>query len=153
MNERIKKRLTKIRKENSNFNQEMIDMFADIMPDLLDVYIDGHDYDCHIGSKEVAELAEKYITDETGKYIGFHWDYDTVVNQVEKYINLNDSEFYPADIWVWANVKYGDLGHIISDPIVIIKYAISELTDPDYPFHPASQRAYYWLKKHIENEN
>ena len=30
--------------------------------------------------------------------------------------------------------------------------AISELTDPDFPYYPASQRAYCWLRKHVEEE-
>lgn len=146
-------KLNKIRKENPNFDRELVDSFAERMPELLTILIDGCTYDNHIGTKEVAELAEKYITDNKERKIGFKWDYQTVLNQVEGFINLNETEFYPADIWVWANVKYGDMQHITTDSALIIKYAISELTDADYPFHPASQRAYYWLKKHIENEN
>lgn len=107
-------------------------------------------YDNHIGSKDVAKMAEPFITNNKGEYIGFHWDYETVFEQSKNYTNLETSEFYPCDIWVWANVKYGDMGHITSDSALIIKYAISELSDKDYPFSEASQRAYCWLKKHLE---
>lgn len=144
-------KLQKIRQENPNFDKKLVNMFANAMPDLLSILIDGSEYDNHIGSKDVAMLAEKYITNNKGEKIGFHWDYETVVNTVRNYVNLDDMDFYPCDIWVWANVKYGDMGHIINDMGTIIKYAIAELTDADYPFSAASQRAYCWLKKHIEN--
>ena len=144
-------RLKKIREENPNFDKKMVDIFAKKMPDLLLVMIDGEEYDDHIGTKEVAMLAEPYIKDHKGNTIGFHWDYDAVVNTVKNLINLDDAEFYPCDIFVWANVKYGDMGHLVSDATTILKYAISELTDPDFPYYDSSKRAYCWLKSHIQN--
>ena len=144
-------RLMKIRQENPNFDKKMVDIFAKNMPELLLVMIDGEEYDKHIGTKEVAKLAESYITDNKGEHIGFKWSYEDVLGVVKNFINIDDAEFYPCDIWVWANVKYGDMSHIISDASSIIKYAIQELTDEDFPFYPASQRAYCWLKKHVEN--
>lgn len=143
-------KLNKIRQENPNFDKKMVDIFAKNMPELLLVMIDGEEYDKHIGTKDVALLAEPYITDHKGEPIGFKWTYEDVMGVAKNYINLDDAEFYPCDLWVWANVKYGDMAHIISDAGSIIKYAISELSDEDFPFYPASQRAYCWLKKHIE---
>lgn len=148
----MSEKLNRLRKENPNINAEIVDYFEKIMPKLLDICLEGYIYDCHIGSKEEAIKAEKYIKNERGEIIGFHWGYEELISVVKNFINLNDAEFYPCDIWVWANVKYGDMAHIVSDMPTIIKYAIAELTDPDYPFHNASQRAYFWLKKHIENE-
>lgn len=148
MNERLKK----IRQENPNFDKKFIDKFDDKMPELLDIMIDGELYDEHIGEKKTAQLAQKYITNDKGDNIGFRWDYETVINMAKNYIDLNDADFYPTDLWVWANVKYGDLGHIVSEPTAIIRYTISELTDEDYPFGDPSSRAYNWLKKHIEND-
>lgn len=145
-------RLIKIRQENPNFDKKMVDIFAKNMPELLLVMIDGEEYDKHIGTKEVAMLAEKYITNNKGEHIGFKWTYDDVLSVAKSYINIDDAEFYPCDLFVWANVKYGDMSHIINDAGSIIKYTISELTDEDFPFYPASQRAYCWLKKHIEND-
>lgn len=52
---------------------------------------------------------------------------------------------------MWANVKFGDMAHLTNDEQFIINYALAELTDSDFPFYAASQRAYWWLKKHIEN--
>ena len=69
-----------------------------------------------------------------------------------KDVNIEDEEFYDYDLYVWANVKYGDIGHITSDSSTIIKYAIAELKDDDFPYFRASERAYRWLKKHVENE-
>lgn len=143
-------KLKKIRKEEPEFDKILVNMFAKSMPKLLNILIDGVKYDNHIGSKDVAKMAEHFITNNKGEHIGFHWDYETVFEQAKSYTNLETSEFYPCDIWVWANVKYGDMGHITSDSALIIKYAISELSDKDYPFSEASQRAYCWLKKHIE---
>ena len=148
MNERLKR----IRQENPDFDKKFVDKFAERMPDLLNIMLDGEEYDCHIGTKEVAMLAEQFITDNKDRKIGFHWTYDEVISTIKNFNNLDDAEFYPCDIFVWANVKYGDMSHITSDAGTILKYAISELTDSDFPFYPASQRAYHWLKRHIENE-
>ena len=145
-------RLTKIRKENPNFDREMVDVFAKRMPELLNIMIEGKQYDNHIGTKNIAMLAEPYIKNADGKAIGFKWTYDDIINTVKNYIDLDEQEFYPCDIWVWANVKYGDMSHITTDASTILKYAIAELTDDDFPFYPASQRAYCWLKKHIEKD-
>ena len=145
-------RLIKIRQENPNFDKKMVDIFAKNMPDLLLVMIDGEEYNKHIGTKEVAMLAEPYIKNNKGENIGFHWDYDSVINTVKNFTDMNQAEFTPCDIFVWANVKYGDMGHFVADANTILRYAVAELTDGDFPFYPASQRAYCWLKKHIENE-
>ena len=145
-------RLKKIRQEQPNFDKKMVDIFAKNMPKLLLVMIDGEEYDKHIGTKEVAMLAKEYITNNKGENIGFHWTYEEVTNAVKNYINMEDVEFYPCDIFVWANVKYGDMSHITVDTATILKYAIAELTDPDFPYYPASQRAYCWLKKHVEED-
>ena len=143
-------KLDKIRKENPNFDKKLVNMFAKSMPKLLSILIDGEDYNKHIGSKEVAEMAAEYITDNKGEHIGFKWDLESVMSYVKNYIDIDSVDFYTYDIWVWANVKYGDMQHITSDTSTIIKYTIAELTDPDYPFYDASHRAYCWLKKHIE---
>lgn len=148
----MNERLYKIRKEDSNFDKKLVDMFAKNMPMLLSVLIDGSQYDKHIGSKEVAMLAERYITDNKGEHIGFHWDYESVMSAAKNYITIDEMDFYPCDLWVWANVKYGDMQHITTETSTIIKYAIAELTDSDYPFYHASHRAFCWLKKHVENE-
>lgn len=143
-------RLYKIRQENSNFDKQMVDEFAKRMPKLLDVLIDGMEYDKHIGSKEVAMLAEPFITNNKGEHIGFKWTYDDVLSVAKSYVDFEKVDFYEYDLFVWSNVKYGDMGHITTDAGTIIKYAIAELSDSDFPFYPASQRAYCWLKKHIE---
>lgn len=148
----MSERLNKIRQENPKFDRQMVDTFAKKMPKLLNILIDGIEFDNHIGTKEVAKLAESYITNNKGEYIGFKWEFEQVAEIVKNYIDIEQAEFYPFDIWVWANVKYGDMGHITNEPSTIIRYAIAELTDEDFPFYDASQRAYCWLKKHIEND-
>ena len=147
-------KLMKTRKEHPDFDKKMVDIFAKKMPELLAIIIEGEDYNKHLGSKDVAMLAGEYITNNKGENIGFHWTYEEVLSAIKGLIDINseDVEFYPGDIFVWANVKYGDMAHIISDAGIILKYAISELTDPDFPYYPASQRAYCWLKKHIEEK-
>ena len=50
MNERLKR----IRQENPDFDKKFVDKFAERMPDLLNIMLDGEEYDCHIGTKEVA---------------------------------------------------------------------------------------------------
>ena len=105
----MNERLYKIRKENPDFDKKLVDMFAKNMPMLLSILIDGDEYDKHIGSREVANIAERYITNNKGEHIGFHWDYDSVMSTVKNYISMDDVDFYPCDIWVWANVKYGDI--------------------------------------------
>ena len=149
----MSERLIKIRQKYPNFDRELVDDFDKKMPELLEVMIDGKEYDCHIGSKEVAMLAQPYIENHKGEHIGFHWAYDDVITAVKSYINFDNVDFYEGDIFVWANVKYGDMAHITGDTATILKYAIAELTDSDFPYYDASKRAYYWLKKHVENAN
>ena len=148
----MSERLQKLRKENPNFDKEFNNYFSKIMPLFSEVLYEGWLFDNHIGSKDIAILAEQFITNDKGEHIGFRWEYDEVLNIAKNIVNLNETEFYPPDIWVWANVKYGDMGHLINSQETIIRYAIAELTDDDFPFYDASQRAYCWLKKHIENE-
>lgn len=145
-------KLNKVRKQNPNFDRELVDNFAKVMPELLDILIEGFLYDCHLGSKDTALLAEPFITNNKGEHIGFYFDYDTVINHIKNKVDLNDTEFYPADIWAWSNVKYGDMSHLTKDEQLILDYALAELLDSDFPFYSASQRPYYWLKKHIENK-
>ena len=148
-------RLNKIRLENPNFDREIVDMFADNMGDLLLVIIDGKEYDCHIGTKEIAMLAEQFIKNKNDEIIGFHWTYDDVVNASKNFISDIDKEaFYMTDLWVWANVKYGDLSEQKEEikPLAIFEAAVNDLSDKDYPFYDSSQKAYKWLKKNIENK-
>ena len=149
-------RLNKVRKENPQFDTEMVNHFAKAMPDLLDVMLDGYLYDNHIGSKEVAKLAEKFIVNDKGQHIGFNIDYDTVINVAKRYIDINQADFYPCDLFVFSNIQFGDMANLLEsmreeDKIVfIIRYSISALSDEDFPFFSASSRAYFWLKKNIE---
>lgn len=149
----MSEKLNKIRKENPNFDRELVNSFAKNMPDLLSILIDGKMYDNHIGSKDVAMLAEQFITDEKGNHIGFYWDYETAIDAAKNFVDLNETEYYPADVWVWLNVKYADFLGTGANTETIIKYALNELSDLDFPFYPASQKAYCWLKKHIENQS
>lgn len=146
-------RLNKVRKENPDFDKKMVDGFAEKMPELLSVMIDGTLYDNHIGSKEVAMLAEPYIVNDESEHIGFHWDYDTVIDNIKSYVDFDEVDFYPCDAFVYANIKFGDMAHIDDKTSDILRYTVAELSDKDFPYFPASQRAYRWLKKHIENSS
>lgn len=149
-------KLNKVRKEHENFDRQLVDNFAKVMPKLLDILIEGYLYDCHIGSKDTALLAEDYIKNSKGEKVGFHFGYDEVLNYFKQRINLNEAEFYPADIWTWSNVKYFDLEDSLKgldDNLkekIVLDYTLSELLDTDFPFYSASSRPYYWLKAHIE---
>lgn len=138
-------RLTKVRRENPDFDRKMVDKFADTMPDLMSVYIDGTLYDNHVGSKDVALLAEPYIVDEDGNKIGFRWTYDEVMSAVDNIVDFDKEDFYKADVYAWVNIRYGDLSNIETDS-KIIEIALSELSDKDFPYFPSSQRAYQWIK-------
>ncbi len=72
--------------------------------------MDGQEYECHIGSKDVADLAMEYIKNNRGEVIGRHWTLEQVLNIAKNYINIENEEFYDYDLFVWANVKYGDIG-------------------------------------------
>ena len=145
-------KLNKVRQQNPNFDKELVDSFAKLMPKLLSILIDGCLYENHIGTRDTALLAENYIKDNKGKIIGFHFDYDTVLEHTKKYVDLNETEFYPTDVWVWSNVIYGDMGHLTGDEKLILNYALEGLMDKDFPFYSASSRPYFWLKKNIEND-
>ena len=145
-------KLNKVRQQNPNFDRELVNKFAETMPKLLSILINGCLYDNHIGSRDTALLAEPYIKNNEGEHIGFYFDYDTVINYIKTQIDLNETDIYPADIWTWSNVKFGDMQHLTNDEKLIINYALAELMDNDFPFYPASQRAYFWVKKNIENQ-
>lgn len=146
----MSEKLNKLRKQNPKFNEEFVNYFSKIMPELSEVMFEGYLYDNHIGTKEVAMLAEQFITDEKGNHIGFYWDYETAIDAAKNFVDLNETEYYPADVWTWLNVKYADFLGTGANTETIIKYALNELSDLDFPFYPASQKAYCWLKKHIE---
>lgn len=149
-------RLNKVRKENPKFNEELVNHFAKVMPDLLNVMLDGYIYQNHIGSREVAELAEKFIVNDKDEHIGFSLDYDTVINVAKRFVDLDEMEYYPCDVFVFANVQYGDMISLLENfreedkVIFIVKYSLLALNDFDFPYFPASSRAYFWLKKNIE---
>lgn len=105
MNERLKK----IREKDPTFDRRFIDKFDEKMPELLEIMLDGELYNNHIGEKKTARLAQQFITNNKGENIGFRWDFESVMNIAKSYTDLNNSEFYPEDLWVWANVKYGDI--------------------------------------------
>ena len=150
-------KLNKVRQQNPNFDKELVDSFAKTMPNLLNILIDGCLYDFHIGSKDTALMAEEFIKNSKDEKIGFYFDYDDVLNYTKRKVNLNETEYYPSDIWTWANVKYGDMIDILKGldkdqkEQIILDYALAELNDPDFPFYSASSRPYFWLKKNIEN--
>lgn len=148
----MQERIKKIRTEKPDFDKRLVDMFAKNMPKLMLVLVDGEEYDKHIGTKDVAMLAEPFILNNKGEHIGFKWSYENVMNVAKNYIDIEEQEFYPCDLFVWANVKYGDRQHRTTDASEIIKQAIDELTDKDFPYYPAHHRAYCWVKKHVENE-
>lgn len=148
----MNERLQKIREKDPTFDKRLVNKFDNKMPDLLEIMLDGELYNNHIGEKKTALLAKEFITNDKGENIGFRWDFESVMDIAKNYTDLNNSEYYPEDLWVWANVKYGDMGHLINEPSLIVRYAIAELEDEDYPFEEPSQRAYYWLKKHLENK-
>ena len=145
-------RLIKVRQQDENFDRKLVDNFAKIMPKLLSVMIDQYLYDSHIGSHDVAMLVEPFIKNNKGEKIGFHFDYDTAVNHAKKKVDLNETDFYPNDIFTFSNIIFGDMGHLTRDEDLILDYALESLMDSDFPFYPASQRAFRWLKKHIELE-
>lgn len=154
-------RLNKVRKENPKFNEEIVNHFAKVMPDLLNVMLDGYLFDNHIGSKEIATLAEQFIVNDKGEQIGFNLDYDTVINIAKHYVDFNETEFYPCDIFTFANIQYGDMKELLDElpleeqdkDLFIIRYSLSALQDKDFPYFSASSRAYFWLKKNVEKHS
>ena len=99
-------RLNKIRMENPNFDRELVDMFAENMGELLLVIIDGKEYDCHIGTKEIAMLAAPFIKNKKGENIGFHWTYEDVVNASRNFItDIDKEDFYMTDLWVYGLIR------------------------------------------------
>ena len=145
-------KLYEARRRNQEIDKELVDCFDKLMPKSLDVFIDGLQYGNHIGDKETALLAEPYITNNEGEHIGFHWTYEQVMSAVRNIVDFEKSDFCEADIFLWTNVKYGDMQHITNKEDIIINYAIAELTDDDFPFYPSNERAYRWLKQHVINE-
>ena len=146
--------IQKIKKENPEFIEKSFNIFAKKMPKLLLIMYDGEKFDNHIGTEEVAMLAEPYIKNKNDEHIGFKWKYDDVMSYAKRYVNFDDEEieFTSYDVFVWSNVMYGDLSDITTEASSIIKHTINSLLDYDYPYFDPSHKPYCWLKKHVENE-
>lgn len=147
-------KLKKIRQENPNIDRDFMNTLAKTMPKLLEVMLDGYLYKNHIGTKDVAMLAEPYIKNSENEQIGFKWGFNDVLNYAEKYVDFKDKdiEFTPYDVFVWANVMYGDISDITTDISSIVDHTINDLLDYDYPYYDASHKAYCWLKQHVIND-
>lgn len=138
-------------RENPEFAKELVKEWRDDMPEQYAKKMYQERYGCHITSPEMYEKGLSFITDNKGEKITF-WSVDEVKKIARDYVNLDEQDFYDHDIALWANVKKGDYGSFISDASRIIRIALADLMDADYPHGDASERAYKWVECHIEKE-
>ena len=137
--------------EDSQFDKKMIDLFRKEMPEEYIEAMKKAKYGEHIIDEDMYKLGLSYITDNDGKKIDL-WSVEDVLKIAKDYIDMDDEEFYDFDLALWSNVKKGDYEKIISEASKIIRIAIADLTDKDYYCNP-SERAYKWVKHHIEKDN
>lgn len=139
--------------EDSNFAKNLIMKWRAEMPSEYAKTMVEEKYGKHIISDELAQTALSFIRNNKGEDISL-WSKDEVLKIAKDYISIDDADFYPNDIYVWANVKKGDYGSFISDASRIIRIAIADLTDTsDFPFFDASETAYRWTQCNIQKHD
>ena len=150
MHKEAKEKYNQLKAENPNIDKEMIETFIEEMPEEAIMLFDKMMYGCHIVDDEIAEKAMNYIKNNKGEVIGQKWKGEDVLKIAKDYIVIDDENFYPLDLIVWSNVKYGDYSHITTEPSYIIRMAISDLKDSDFPYYPSDERAYHWAKEQFK---
>lgn len=141
-----------MKKENMNLDRDMVMTFLQEMPCEAKETLETMRYGKHIVRKSMYEEAVKLIRDNNDNPI-VPWSPNDVLKIAANYINIEDEPFFELDLALWANVKRGDYGHIESEPSKIVRIAISDLCDKDYPHGDPSERAYCWAKSAIEEHS
>jgi len=138
-------------KENPDFAKKLVKEWRDKMPENYAKTMYVEKWGCHITSPEMYEKGLSYITDNKKEKISF-WTIEEVKKIARDYINIDDQDFYDHDLALQSNIKKGDYGSFMTDASKIIRAAIADLTDEDYPWGDPSERAYKWVEAHIKEE-
>lgn len=136
-----------IEKNKDNMTDFVVDMY-ELYPDEVERMIDELYNGCHIRDKKMYEEGLEFIKNAKGDEID-PWNIEDIKKVASNYIELDEQEFTELDLAMWVNVKKGDYGNLESETTKIIKMAIQDLTDKDFPYFDPSERAYKWVKAHI----
>ena len=133
--------------KDSHFDHNLVIEWRDNMPYEFAKKMYEIEYGKHIWCEEMYKDGLSYITDNKGNEIEL-WNIKDIKEIASEYIDIDDEKFYSYDLYLWANVKKADLKGIEDSASKIIKYAISDLQDKDFPFYPADEKAYRWVEAH-----
>lgn len=140
-----------LKMENPNYDSEMVEHFKEKMPYEFAKMMYHEKYGCHILEEEDYLEGISYITDNKDNKIEM-WKPEDIKKIASNFITIEDEKFKEYDLYLWANVKKADTYGIESDPVKIIKMAIADLKDKDFPYYPPEERAYKWLEAHREKK-
>lgn len=135
--------------KDSEFNKKLVMEWRKDMRDGFAKKMYQIRYGCHIFDEHEYEEGTSYITDNKENKITL-WPIEDIKKIASNYITIEDEKFKEYDLYLWANVKKADVYGIESDPVKIIKMAIADLKDKDYPYFQPEERAYKWLEAHRE---
>lgn len=138
-----------LKKNNLQIDKDMVMTFFERMPEEAMTVLTEMQYGKHIVNREFYNRAIKYIKDYKGNPINT-WTVSDVMSIADKYINIDDEPYYNYDLAFQANARKGDYGHIVVDSATIIRLAIADLSDKDYIYGEADERAYEMAKCLIE---
>lgn len=139
--EKVKHIIEKNKDNMADFVIEMYELYPDEVEKMIDELYNG----CHIHDEQLYEQGLEYIKNVKGEYIDT-WSVEDIKKVASNHIELDKQEFTVYDLALWANVKKGDYGNIETEATKIIKMAIQDLKDKDFPYFEPSERAYRWLK-------
>lgn len=137
-------------KEDPDFAKELIKDWRDKMPNQYIKAMHIAKWGRHIVSKDFYERGLSFINYNNNPIEPFA--IGDILNIAKKYIHIEEEPFYDYDLAMMTNILKGDAYNIISDIEQIVLLAIAFLSDTDYPFGDASERAYNWVECHIKNE-
>ena len=137
--------------KDSDFNKKLVMEWRNDMRDSFAKKMYQIRYGCHVFDENEYKEGISYITDNKDNKIEL-WSTSDIKKIASNYITIEDEKFKEYDLYLWANIKKGDTYGIESDPVKIIKMAIGDLKDKDFPYFPPEERAYRWLEAHREKK-
>lgn len=143
-NEILKKKL----KENPDYALELVQEWAEDMPEQFIYKMFEDEYGCHIAyNEEMYEEAVHLLKWAGDKGEGAKWTPEQVKDASG--IDFDKKDYYLLDFAYVMNMLYSDFCDIFTDTSYYIKMSRNYLEDPDY-MGEADERAYKNAKKRIK---
>lgn len=137
--------------EDPDFAKKLVKKWRDTMPLQYCKEMQMAKWGSHIISKNFYDTGLQFIKDNNGKPIE-PWTVEDILKVAKNYINIDDEPYYELDLAMQTNILKGDVFPIVKEPEKVVLIAIEFLSDEDYPFSDASERAYKWVECHLDKQ-